>query len=203
MTVQSYSAVIKEAVRRKWPSDEQKEWWYTKFSAVRRRKCVLLYHRQNGKCYYCSEQTFISSDENNQREDKLPKKRVATLEHMRPQKRGGTDNLANLVMACMGCNSARGIMNFQAFLHLRSDPVRWEAYVRRRAGIRGAPHNTKKHTKKQAKREIRLQRVAWNLALLFYMRPDLKVRFEENVAVLRARHTRILELRLEKAENFR
>jgi 5-methylcytosine-specific restriction endonuclease McrA len=32
----------------------------------------------------------------------------ATIEHLTPKSQGGTDDLANLVLACKLCNSSRG-----------------------------------------------------------------------------------------------
>lgn len=185
----SYTFLIREAVRRKWHTPAQKEWWYGKLSAVRRRKTIFFYNKQDGKCCFCGEQTYLSADENLLSENRLPRKRTATLEHVIPQKNGGTDHMSNLAMACLGCNNARGVMLFEQFLELRNDPVRYVAFLRRKAGIKGEPNSRRakeKKAEKVAKRNARLQRRAYELAVLFMLVPGIQQLFEQAVADLEA-----------------
>lgn len=39
---------------------------------------------------------------------KEARQRTATVEHLLPKSHGGTDAWRNIVMACKGCNQARG-----------------------------------------------------------------------------------------------
>jgi 5-methylcytosine-specific restriction endonuclease McrA len=181
---QSYTSLIRHAVRAKWATPELKEWWYGKLSAARRRKTVKLFHSQDGKCCFCGEQTFLDSDANALSEAPLPRKRLATLEHKQTQKSGGTDRMSNLAMACLGCNNARGVMLFEQFLELRSCPARWEAFLKRKVGIKGGPNShaaREKFEKKLAKKLVRYQQRAWDLAVLFYLYPSLQPVFEAHV----------------------
>ncbi|MHB1846153.1 MAG: HNH endonuclease [Deltaproteobacteria bacterium] len=41
--------------------------------------------------------------------------RTATLEHILPRSRGGTDEPRNLTLSCAACNHGRGDMGFQKF----------------------------------------------------------------------------------------
>lgn len=52
-----------------------------------------LYNRAKGVCVWCREHVPFE---------------IATLEHILPRSKGGTDALSNLTMACCPCNRARG-----------------------------------------------------------------------------------------------
>lgn len=56
------------------------------------RKRILI--KQDNRCYYCFE----------------PMKE-GTLDHVKPQCKGGTDSDDNLVVACRPCNLAKGAMS--------------------------------------------------------------------------------------------
>ena len=43
---------------------------------------------------------------------------TATLDHITPQSRGGSNHHTNLVIACEPCNSRRGEMSYMGFLRL-------------------------------------------------------------------------------------
>jgi 5-methylcytosine-specific restriction endonuclease McrA len=55
----------------------------------------------SGKCLHCNARLMIGLDGE-------PISR-ATIEHIIPQSHGGTDDLANLGIACARCNSEKGI----------------------------------------------------------------------------------------------
>jgi 5-methylcytosine-specific restriction endonuclease McrA len=61
-----------------------------------------------GKCIHCGTRHVIALDGR-------PRTR-ASVEHIIPQNHGGTDDLANLAIACERCNYAKGV---------RLDPRRW------------------------------------------------------------------------------
>ena len=69
-------------------------------SVAWRRSALLpvLAERQNWRCCYCGGRM----DTQKGRPDS------ATVEHVIPKAKGGTDNPGNLVAACERCNSARG-----------------------------------------------------------------------------------------------
>jgi 5-methylcytosine-specific restriction endonuclease McrA len=51
-----------------------------------------------GKCFYCGRRFFIPSSGVT----------FATIEHIRPRSRGGTNDLKNLALACVNCNNEKG-----------------------------------------------------------------------------------------------
>lgn len=60
----------------------------------------ILYERQKAKCFYCGIETLMSVG--------LRADWKATLEHIIPKSKGGSDEIDNLVMACFRCNQLRG-----------------------------------------------------------------------------------------------
>lgn len=161
-----YARVIGAAVRKKWQTAEEKEWWYTKLSAVRRTKLTKLFHAQEGKCGYCQAECFLQGSPPSGR---VINTRRATLEHIKDQSAGGTDNPRNLMMACKACNSMRGNMEHSRFLEIRSDPRKWRAFI-----------NAVDRRRKARKRELapvkedRLNQRILQLAVLFILRPDIE-----------------------------
>ncbi len=95
--------ILRIAVNRKWPADEQKEWWYMKLAEARRRKLLRCSEQQNHRCCYCGVLTWHPSYG-----ETGSKRRLATLEHVEARAVGGTDNMNNLSMACSRCNNDRG-----------------------------------------------------------------------------------------------
>lgn len=75
--------------------------------------------QQDGRCFYCYKPL-----------------KAGTLEHIRPQCRGGTDNDSNLSVACQACNSAKGNMSVSLFRKfIKSDfTIHW---ARRKIFLRG------------------------------------------------------------------
>jgi 5-methylcytosine-specific restriction endonuclease McrA len=57
-----------------------------------------LMQKQRGLCGLCGEQMSLE----------LHAAREATLDHIRPVARGGTDTITNLQLACRECNEAKG-----------------------------------------------------------------------------------------------
>ncbi|MGO9707485.1 MAG: HNH endonuclease [Polyangiaceae bacterium] len=53
----------------------------------------VLWEEQGGLCWYCRKP--VAS-------------RAATVDHVRPRSKGGTNARANLVMACARCNRRKG-----------------------------------------------------------------------------------------------
>jgi len=60
------------------------------------RKTILI--EQDNRCYYCFEPL-----------------NEGTLDHVKPQCKGGTDDKQNLVVACQPCNLAKGSMSKSQF----------------------------------------------------------------------------------------
>ncbi len=52
----------------------------------------------NGRCFYCGRPIFVSSKSET----------IASVEHIRPRSRGGTNDLKNLALACVNCNNEKG-----------------------------------------------------------------------------------------------
>jgi 5-methylcytosine-specific restriction endonuclease McrA len=70
-----------------------------------------VFDRQEGKCFYCGvvmrEQPYLG------RRRQWPKKMrfhpdMATIDHVIPISRGGTEHYTNLVYACFRCNTMKG-----------------------------------------------------------------------------------------------
>lgn len=55
-----------------------------------------LFAAQEGRCFYCKRPCILDGP-NNWRV-------TATLDHVVPKSRGGTNEQSNFVMACRGCN---------------------------------------------------------------------------------------------------
>ena len=62
-------------------------------SDVKLRKVLALMKRDGAACWYCHIPLTIVN---------------ATLDHKHPKSKGGSDKLKNLVLACRGCNIAKG-----------------------------------------------------------------------------------------------
>lgn len=63
-----------------------------------------IYNRDNGQCRYCRQVVLLP---------------FGTLDHVRPQAQGGTNELANLAWACFPCNNAKGDMSESLFRQLQ------------------------------------------------------------------------------------
>lgn len=89
-----------------------------RLSTLRRRQRLRAKaaERQGQKCIYC-EETFTVE-------------RLATLEHIIPQAKGGPDTEENTAASCCPCNQERGTANHDAFL-------RYKREARERAGNQG------------------------------------------------------------------
>jgi len=59
---------------------------------------------QGGRCFYCGSGL---------------KAEHATLDHVEPRSRGGTDRVSNLVASCRLCNRAKGSAGLAEFLNRR------------------------------------------------------------------------------------
>ena len=75
-----------------------------------RKKRERLWRDSGGVCFYCRRPTLLQ----------LPSASVphdpgmlATIEHLVPKSQGGGNNRANLVLACIRCNLARGGTTFR------------------------------------------------------------------------------------------
>lgn len=74
-----------------------------------------LWHAQGGLCFYCGDDTWPGSAESiddakkrlNVSTRKQVHRRRATREHLKRRADGGTNEAANLVMACQECNVSR------------------------------------------------------------------------------------------------
>lgn len=166
-TGQSYKEVIRYAVRAKWPDQEQKTWWYSKLTMVRRIKLEKLYREQEGRCYFCHEPTWMAERGVDGRRNPGGRRKEfqATLEHRTPQVQGGTDHPSNLVMSCHGCNTKRREENFEYFLSIRLDPVKWKAYNSKQGRKVSANHRAR-----QKKSADRLEQRIKIMAILIYLR---------------------------------
>ena len=79
--------------------------------SANRRRMLRLIERDGGHCVWC--RTQLSHDSPH-----------ATLDHVRCRSEGGSDALANLVLACAECNSSRGDAPAWTWLQRRLDLMR-------------------------------------------------------------------------------
>ena len=61
-------------------------------------------------CYYCNLRVIVKSMRNEHT-------MLATRDHVVPKSRGGTDAIANIVMACANCNGVKGSMTGTEFIY--------------------------------------------------------------------------------------
>ncbi len=91
-------------------------------------KLKRLWVEQQGRCYYCSGETYLVGSGEVKASVKarfgipegrgsgtLLRRRRATLEHLKKRADGGTLANTNIVMACMGCNVRRGDLSVDEF----------------------------------------------------------------------------------------
>ena len=62
----------------------------------------LLYERANGKCYICGRQMVLNDDT-----EKL-NELEATIDHVVPLSKGGTNDISNCAVCCSRCNRIKG-----------------------------------------------------------------------------------------------
>lgn len=192
----NYGKVLSKAVHRKWPTDSQKEWWWTKFSAARRVRTARLSEAQNHRCAFCGVLTYLS--EADFQPGMSRKRHLATLEHVTPQSEGGTDSPQNCVMSCDECNRLRGTMDAWQFWEVRNDPKAWLAWLKRRPSMQSSPKTGR--LKSEEERERRRQQISFNMAVACLLDPDFKARFDvamvmveeamANYAITTAKETR-------------
>jgi len=73
-----------------------------------------IYERDGWRCVWCEspvarQSRFISVDDNNR---PIPQ---ATIDHVVPRSRGGTNDASNLITCCSDCNAKRGDRGVLAF----------------------------------------------------------------------------------------
>lgn len=170
----SYNDFIRGLVKEKWPTDAEKEWWFTKLSAVRRQKLLRCSESQNHHCCYCGVKTWHPSFG-----ESGSKKTLATLEHVQCRTHGGTDSLFNLTMACNSCNSLRADHDAEWFHNIvqmteddQSDfPKSIHARLRLARGLTPMVER-QMNEEKQAKQAERQATATLALALLLMLDPQ-------------------------------
>lgn len=187
-----YTKTIRSAVRRKWHTPELKEWWYTKLSSARRRKVAKLFALQNGKCVFCNEDTWLCEETRGD----LPKRKFATLEHVKPQSKGGTDSMKNLAMSCHACNHLRGDMCFNKFMTLRQSPEKWSNFCKMKRRVK------QDKVKKTKEADLpKIMAVVYRLAVLFYCQPKYNEAASAIIDSIQARRERLNEKRRKALEH--
>lgn len=190
-------------MRLKWTTAEEKEWWYTKHSAVRRAKLVRVSEAQNHRCCYCGTPTWSQTmhEPRNGRPKGMGKWQMATLEHVKAQVHGGTDSLWNLTMSCSGCNSARGsLFEAEEFYELMQDGDTYKE--RHRILVRAREQRKQKRAaERQVNQAVFMLRMAW----LFLQAPEFGDLLVQAVEEDRRRYLEQRELHLaaQQAEQAR
>ena len=76
---------------------------------------IDIFSASRWKCIYCNKEVFFYQERPN---TKLPHN-MATIDHIIPKSKGGTDKKSNLVCACIECNHASSDMDYFAFYQTR------------------------------------------------------------------------------------
>ena len=74
------------------------------------RKKRRLWKKQKGKCIYCNCDTYIYHYG-------IYAHDAATVEHIVPSSKGGSNHPSNLAIACDKCNSSRGNEDLKKFIN--------------------------------------------------------------------------------------
>lgn len=78
-------------------------------------RCLdILYERQHGKCHYCK--TAMTLPPVNRSEREFISEREASVDHLLPKSRGGSNSRFNLVAACRSCNNRKGSWSADEFI---------------------------------------------------------------------------------------
>lgn len=64
-----------------------------------------IFYRERGRCYWCGVELFLITEGTDV--TKIPLSKRATLDHVMPRSRGGSNKKNNLVTACHDCNNNR------------------------------------------------------------------------------------------------
>ena len=89
------------------------------------RSIKILWEKQDGKCYFCKQKTFLREPD-----QKKNSKCTATREHLIPKSQGGSNRVANIKMSCHYCNTWRGNMCAILWLNIVNDKFRLAAFHR-------------------------------------------------------------------------
>lgn len=76
----------------------------------RRNQKQKLWHRQGGRCHYCQIEMRYRTNP--------LKDYTATIDHLKPKSKSGTNSIDNLVLACKRCNEMKGSKTEKKFLEL-------------------------------------------------------------------------------------
>lgn len=100
---------------------------------------------------------------------------MATLDHIIPSGRGGSEHIDNGVMACYRCNHLRGDMSALGFWYAMQDETKLRALIaRRRKSVRT------RNIAKKDKRQLRQNWFTVCLAYVMYLSSDAK-RFADEI----------------------
>lgn len=78
---------------------------------ISQRKRLKIYNRDNWRCHYCRVKVLLDV------EHEHPQR--ATLDHMHPASKGGTDEVNNLVTACHRCNYEKKDIPYESYRWFR------------------------------------------------------------------------------------
>ena len=138
----------------------------SKSGARIRRRLRRLSEAQNHRCAYCSGETYLHGQK---RPAHLTKKDKATFEHVITKKKGGTNQLDNLVMACDECNGLRGgTMDAEQFYNALREPKLMYPEPPKYT----APKYKKIDLTKMQKREARIKKMMWKFLLAWQLWPE-------------------------------
>lgn len=84
------------------------------YGIKKRQKWWRLIAQQGGKCFYCGE--YFCHPAEMWRKGGAPHAMAPTIDHFIPKALGGKNRADNLVMACNGCNLAKGPLTGTDFM---------------------------------------------------------------------------------------
>jgi len=89
------------------------------------RKLHALWKKVDGRCVYCGNRMWVPTIHQPGRSGKM-----ASVEHIVPKSKGGTNTADNLTCSCSACNTARGNLPHEDFMIVRNEPE-WQSLLKR------------------------------------------------------------------------
>ena len=141
--------------------------WYEKYNKVKKKRKRNLIESQNYKCDVCGEELICDTEKNSRKNSRL-----ATIEHVVPVCKGGTDSPSNWTITCNSCNNTRGNMDYEYFKE------NYKTIKRKRIEHKLARMKSKQAGELSEKDIKRKQAISYGLCLLFMYNHKIKDFFQ-------------------------
>ncbi len=108
-----------------YPLFQPNPWWNVR-DAEREKRRLVLFSRQDGKCYWCQCQMSLERYKTTQTGKVKDAGDFASFEHLKPKSKGGTWRWKNIVLAHAVCNRMRHNPRFKNHPRYAHDPYKAE-----------------------------------------------------------------------------